>query len=84
MRSLRESLIYSGSDLLQEKTRVNAANGNESFQLIDILRKDIKRKEVYFIEQRFDRELNDIGKTPKKMEDTKLFHKICSYLHMIL
>lgn len=41
-------------------------------------------KEIYFIEKRFDKELDDISKIPKKLENTKLFHKICSYLHMIL
>lgn len=56
----------------------------EKMEIIDILRKDIKMKEIYFIEKRFDKELDDISNIPKKIEDTKLFHKICSYLHMIL
>jgi adenylate kinase len=28
--------------------------------------------------------MKDIEKVPKKIEHTKIFHKICSYLHMIL
>lgn len=49
-----------------------------------MLRKDIKRKEIYFLEDRFNREMKDLSKAPKRLEDSKLFHKICSYLHMIL
>lgn len=57
---------------------------SEKLDIIDILRKDIKRKQIYFIEKRFDKEMEDIEKNPQKVEHTKIFHKICSYLHMIL
>ena len=39
---------------------------------------------MYFIEKKFDDEIKDIGKVPEKLENTKIFHKVCSYLHMIL
>lgn len=57
---------------------------SDKMEQIDMLRKDIKRKQVYFLEKKFDDDIKEIENVPNKIENTKLFHKICSYLHMIL
>jgi hypothetical protein len=77
-------LLHEDSLLQELLSSLDSSKPAERFELIDVLRKDIKMKDVYFIERRFDREIDDIGHLPKKLEDTKLFHKICSYLHMVL
>jgi hypothetical protein len=91
LTSLKENITSSNNDFLQENVLLQdlliALENNkltEKLELIDVLRNDIKLKEIYFIEKRFDKEMDDINKIPKKLENTKLFHKICSYLHMIL
>ena len=46
---------------------MNGDASNDKLELIDVLRKDIKSKQVYFIEKRFDDEIKDIGKIPTKI-----------------
>ena len=59
-------------------------NGSETMEEIELLRRDIKRKPIYYIEQKFEKEIKDISVMPKRIENSKLFHKICSYMQMVL
>lgn len=88
---MKQNITCSNNDFLRENNSIQellrALENNkltEKLELIDVLRKDIKLKQIYFIEKRFDKEMEDISKIPQKIENTKLFHRICSYLHMIL
>jgi len=61
-------MTYEGSDIIRAmEATMNGDASNDKLELIDVLRKDIKSKQVYFIEKRFDDEIKDIGKIPTKI-----------------
>lgn len=49
------------------ESTINNDTNNDKLELIDVLRKDIKMKEVYYIEKRFDDEIKDLEKVPTKL-----------------
>ena len=56
----------------------------DGLELLDVWKEDVKRNEVQSLQKKFNEEMKDIEKVPIKIENTKIFHKVCSYLHMIL
>ena len=49
------SMTYDHTRMLQEMEKVaDGDSNNDKMEIIDSLRQDIKRKEVYFIEKKFD------------------------------
>ena len=62
------SLVYREGEIVKEMDRsVNNDTREDKMDLINVLRKDIKKKQVYFIEKKFDDELREIAKVPTKI-----------------
>ena len=57
---------------------------DDRMELIDILRENIKRTEIYDYQNNFYKEIEENVKDKEKFQHTTLFHKICTYLHMAL